>query len=52
MEDMADLVPDNYAATLDDLKRQVHAARYQAQRTVNRLFVVEGVAGVRAAVVG
>jgi len=29
------LVPDDYAATLEDLKQQVHAARYQAQRKVN-----------------
>lgn len=32
---MTDLVPDDYAATLEELKRQVHAARYQAQRRVN-----------------
>ncbi|ODU28201.1 MAG: hypothetical protein ABS80_02815 [Pseudonocardia sp. SCN 72-51] len=32
---MTDLVPDDYAATLEALKQQVHAARYQAQRRVN-----------------
>ncbi|WP_208323986.1 PDDEXK nuclease domain-containing protein [Microbacterium sp. Be9] len=32
---MADLVPDDYAATLEELKRQVHDARYKAQRKVN-----------------
>jgi predicted nuclease of restriction endonuclease-like (RecB) superfamily len=32
---MTDLVPDDYAATLENLKRQVHDARYQAQRRVN-----------------
>ncbi|CAI7623278.1 unnamed protein product, partial [Penicillium discolor] len=32
---MTDLVPDDYTATLEDLKRQVHDARYQAQRRVN-----------------
>ncbi|PSL37344.1 putative nuclease of restriction endonuclease-like (RecB) superfamily [Labedella gwakjiensis] len=32
---MSALVPDDYAATLDDLKRQVHTARFAAQRRVN-----------------
>jgi len=32
---MSALIPDDYAATLDDLKRQVHAARFVAQRKVN-----------------
>lgn len=32
---MADLIPDDYTATLEELKRQVHGARYQAQRRVN-----------------
>lgn len=32
---MSALVPDDYAATLDDLKRQVRAARFAAQRKVN-----------------
>lgn len=32
---MADLVPDDYAQTLEELKRRVHAARFQAQRKVN-----------------
>lgn len=35
VEDMTDLVPDDDAATLEALKQQVHAARYQAQRRVN-----------------
>lgn len=29
------LVPDDYAATLEELKRHVHAARFQAQRRAN-----------------
>lgn len=32
---MTDLVPDDYMATLEALKQQVHDARYKAQRTVN-----------------
>lgn len=32
---MSALIPDDYAATLDELKRQVHAARFAAQRKVN-----------------
>lgn len=32
---MSDLVPDAYAATLDDLKKHVHAARLEVQRQVN-----------------
>ena len=32
---MSALMPDDYAATLDELKRQVHAARFAAQRKVN-----------------
>lgn len=32
---MSDLLPDSYAATLDDLKKHVHAARLEAQRKVN-----------------
>lgn len=32
---MSDLVPDDYAATLEDLKRQVHAARLRVQRKAN-----------------
>jgi predicted nuclease of restriction endonuclease-like (RecB) superfamily len=32
---MSALIPDDYAATLDELKRQVHAARFASQRTVN-----------------
>lgn len=36
VEDMMDdLVPDSYAATLDDLKKRVHAARQEVQRRVN-----------------
>lgn len=30
-----DLVPDDYAATLEDLKRRVHAARLRVQRKAN-----------------
>ena len=29
------LEPDDYARVLDELKRQVHAARFVAQRQVN-----------------
>lgn len=32
---MSDLVPDGYAATLEDLKKHVHAARLEVQRRVN-----------------
>lgn len=32
---MSDLIPDDYAATLEDLKRQVHAARLRVQRKAN-----------------
>lgn len=32
---MSDLVPDDYADTLDELKRAVHTARYRAQRAAN-----------------
>lgn len=32
---MSELVPDDYAATLEDLKRQVHAARLRVQRKAN-----------------
>jgi len=32
---MAELEPTGYAATLEELKRRVHQARYQAQRKVN-----------------
>jgi hypothetical protein len=32
---MTELEPTDYAATLDELKRHVHEARYQAQRKVN-----------------
>ncbi|NLV78869.1 MAG: DUF1016 domain-containing protein [Rhodococcus sp.] len=32
---MAELEPTDYAATLEELKRRVHQARYQAQRKVN-----------------
>jgi len=32
---MTTLEPSDYAATLEDLKRQVRAARYTAQRRVN-----------------
>lgn len=33
---MSDLVPDDYAVTLTDLKQRVHAARLRVQRTANR----------------
>ncbi|WP_082066516.1 PDDEXK nuclease domain-containing protein [Microbacterium oxydans] len=32
---MSDLVPDSYAATLDDVKKHVHSARLEVQRKVN-----------------
>lgn len=32
---MTTVIPSDYAATLDELKRQVHAARFLAQRQVN-----------------
>ncbi|MGN5239338.1 PDDEXK nuclease domain-containing protein [Rhodococcus sp. SJ-3] len=32
---MAELEPTDYAATLEELKRRIHQARYQAQRKVN-----------------
>lgn len=32
---MSDLVPDDYTATLDDLKNHVHAARLRVQRRAN-----------------
>ena len=32
---MTTLEPSDYAATLEDLKRQVRGARYTAQRRVN-----------------
>ncbi|MFJ4167807.1 YhcG family protein [Microbacterium sp. NPDC089698] len=32
---MSDLVPDDYAEVLADLKNQVHAARYRVQRAAN-----------------
>ncbi len=32
---MTDLIPDDYAATLEELKRQVHAARLRVQRKAN-----------------
>jgi predicted nuclease of restriction endonuclease-like (RecB) superfamily len=32
---MSNLVPDDYAATLDELKRRVHAARFRVQRKAN-----------------
>lgn len=32
---MTDLVPDDYAATLEELKRQVHEARLRVQRKAN-----------------
>lgn len=32
---MSDLVPDDYAATLEELKRHVHAARLRVQRKAN-----------------
>ncbi|WP_207205445.1 hypothetical protein [Microbacterium protaetiae] len=30
-----ELIPDDYAATLEELKRQVHAARLRVQRAAN-----------------
>jgi hypothetical protein len=35
MNRMAVLEPTDYAATLEELERRVHQARYQAQRKVN-----------------
>lgn len=32
---MSDLIPGDYASTLEELKRQVHFARFQAQRKAN-----------------
>lgn len=32
---MSSLIPDDYASTLEELKRQVHAARFQTQRKAN-----------------
>jgi predicted nuclease of restriction endonuclease-like (RecB) superfamily len=32
---MRTVIPDDYAATLEELKKQVHAARFKAQRKVN-----------------
>lgn len=32
---MTAVIPSEYRATLDELKRHVHAARFQAQRKVN-----------------
>lgn len=32
---MAEVIPDDYASTLEELKRHVHAARYRAQRAAN-----------------
>lgn len=32
---MSDLAPDDYAATLEDLKKHVHAARLRVQRKAN-----------------
>lgn len=37
---MSELIPDDYDSTLDELKRQVLAARYQAQRKVNTELLV------------
>lgn len=37
--DMADLVPDDYATTLDELKQRVHHARFRAQRAANTELV-------------
>lgn len=34
------LIPDGYASTLEELKRHVHAARFQAQRTANTELLV------------
>lgn len=32
---MSDLIPDDYTATLEELKRQVHEARLRVQRKAN-----------------
>lgn len=32
---MSDLIPNGYSATLEDLKRQSHAARLRVQRKAN-----------------
>lgn len=32
---MSDLIPNSYSATLEDLKRQGHAARLRVQRKAN-----------------
>ena len=32
---MSELVPDDYAATLEDLKKHVHSARLRVQRKAN-----------------
>ncbi|WP_211288435.1 hypothetical protein [Paramicrobacterium agarici] len=32
---MSALIPDDYASTLEELKRHVHNARFQAQRKAN-----------------
>lgn len=35
VRDMAELVPDDYASTLEELKQHVHHARFKAQRAAN-----------------